>query len=367
MRIRAVIFTAAGLALPACQSAGRFLEEVFKERPPAPLDAFGGTSDARLDSLGALQGSFVGEGTSREVHLLSTDTGFVAALIRRYRPDLVRSGDPWIALARQGVVAITPSPGRSGPGPFAERALVGSPDGRSAIKLVTILVRGSSCGWRGVQAELIVSPIPAGSGLDLRGPVLGSFQAGTPGSSPWWRPEVPPLSDEFARELVTRTSRAMDSLLVRSAPRGDQPLTPLAQAPIEINTLQSQDAADVVAIRIDDERVRFAIALRERRATARGDVVVAATVMVWDRTGAWQQTMFRPTLLDWNGVRLSARRGWPPVFWRRLQTLSGFGSGADYLWMEQRDVEDRSTLWGVVEPRGNVVVAAAEIDGPCAP
>jgi hypothetical protein len=38
--------------------------------------------------MGYVVGSFVGEGTSRAVHLLSSDTGFIAALARRYRPAL---------------------------------------------------------------------------------------------------------------------------------------------------------------------------------------------------------------------------------------------------------------------------------------
>jgi hypothetical protein len=33
--------------------------------------------------------------------------------------------------------------------------------------------------------------------------------------------------------------------------------------------------------------------------------------------------------------------------------------------MEQVDTRDRSVRWGVIEPRENVVVAGAEVDGPC--
>ena len=71
--------------LAGCSGAGRFLREVFRERPPAPLDSMSVASDARVDSMGYVVGSFVGEGTSRAVHLLSSDTGFIAALARRYR------------------------------------------------------------------------------------------------------------------------------------------------------------------------------------------------------------------------------------------------------------------------------------------
>jgi hypothetical protein len=33
--------------------------------------------------------------------------------------------------------------------------------------------------------------------------------------------------------------------------------------------------------------------------------------------------------------------------------------------MEQVDVRDGSVLWGIIQPRGNVVVAAAQVEGPC--
>src|SRR3954465_761249 len=91
------------LVLPACAGAGRFLREAFRERPPTPLDSMSVASDARVDSTGYVVGSFVGEGTSRAVHLLSSDTGFIAALVRRYRPALERDGDLWQALARERV------------------------------------------------------------------------------------------------------------------------------------------------------------------------------------------------------------------------------------------------------------------------
>jgi hypothetical protein len=29
------------------------------------------------------------------------------------------------------------------------------------------------------------------------------------------------------------------------------------------------------------------------------------------------------------------------------------------------DVRDGSVLWGIIQPRGNVVVAAAQVEGPC--
>jgi hypothetical protein len=45
--------------------------------------------------------------------------------------------------------------------------------------------------------------------------------------------------------------------------------------------------------------------------------------------------------------------------------VSGFAFRRDYLWMEQVNVEDGSVLWVILEPRGNTVVAAAEMEGPC--
>ena len=53
------------------------------------------------------------------------------------------------------------------------------------------------------------------------------------------------------------------------------------------------------------------------------------------------------------------------LFWRRLAPVSGFAFKRDYLWMEQVNVEDGTVLWVILEPRGNTVVAAAEMDGPC--
>ena len=51
--------------------------------------------------------------------------------------------------------------------------------------------------------------------------------------------------------------------------------------------------------------------------------------------------------------------------WRRLQPISDFGFQRDNLWMEQVDVGEGSVIWGIIQPRGNVVVAAAEVDAPC--
>jgi hypothetical protein len=95
--------------------------------------------------------------------------------------------------------------------------------------------------------------------------------------------------------------------------------------------------------------------------------VLAAIVMIWDATGSWRQVVFRPTLLEYRRHRtVRAYAGLTgPHFWRRLEPVSGFAFGRDYLWMEQVNVEDGSVLWVMLEPRGNTIVAAAEMEGPC--
>jgi hypothetical protein len=167
--------------------------------------------------------------------------------------------------------------------------------------------------------------------------------------------------------LLARTSRAMDSLLAPRISRRDRPLTRVDDRPVAINTLDDEDAADVLPFQLEDGRVRYAVSLRERRTTARGASLLASIVMVWDSSGAWRQVIFRPTLIEYRRHRLSrAYDGLtPPVFWRRLQPVSGFAFRRDYLWMEQVNVEDGGVLWVILEPRGNTVVAAAEVEGPC--
>jgi hypothetical protein len=89
--------------------------------------------------------------------------------------------------------------------------------------------------------------------------------------------------------------------------------------------------------------------------------------MVWDGSGGWRQIVFRPTLLEYRRHRLARAYAGStaPLFWRRLEAVSGFAFRRDYLWMEQVDVEAGSVLWVILEPRGNTVVAAAEMEGAC--
>jgi hypothetical protein len=320
-----------------------------------------------------LVGSFVGEGTSRAVHLLSSDTGFIATLMRRYRPDLAQAPDPWAALARERVVVLGGEQRRrtvAGSGPSVESAVVGSPLGHTDVRVETVLLRGGArwCGARGAQAELIVADYRLSGDPPLRGPVLGSLRSGVAARQRERglvrRDSAPAPSAGLTGELVGRTERALDSTLGRDY--GSLELRPDPGAGIEINTLADVDAADVIAFRVDRGRIRYAVSLRARRVGARGDTLVGTAVMVWDSAGAWQQSIFRPTLLRLRAGRLEpwGARG-RPIYWRRLQPIGDFAFPRDGLWMEQVDVRDGSVRWGIVQPRENVVVAAAEVDGPC--
>jgi hypothetical protein len=359
----------AGLA--GCRGAGEFLRELLRERPPLPLDSLPLASDARVDSAGYLAGSFVGEGTSRAVHLLSSDTAFVGALIRRFRPDLA-AGDPWTALEREGFVTLGPHSGRRAVAgsPRIDAAEVGSPLGHTAVQVEAVLLHGGrrGCGARGAQAELIVANDRLSGDPPLRGPVLGSLRTGVAAGHRERglvrRDSAPAPSAALTGELVGRTERSLDSTL--GADYGALDLRPDPLARLEVNTLADVDAADVTAFRVDAERVRYAVSLRARRLSARGDTLVATAVMVWDSAGAWRQAIFRPTLLRLRHGRLEPW-GWRgrPIYWRRLQPISDFAFPRDGLWMEQVDARDGSVRWGVVAPRENVVVAAAEVDGPC--
>ncbi len=369
--VTGVLLLSSLLGVSGCRGAGRFLGELLRERPPAPLDSMSVASDVRIDSAGYVVGSFVGEGTSRSVHLLSSDTGLVAGLLRRYRPDLVRPGDLWSSLSRERVVTFSASSRRRTTGgmPRVDQALVGSPLGHTAVTPGIIRLHGSSCGWRGSQVEIVVDR--PGQGEPLRGPVLASFTrsdaspAGVEGHEEFRRREpVPAPGGGLTDELIGRTAAAMDSVLAE----GFRSL--VLQMPedpgLEINTLADIDAADVISFRSGPDAVRYAVSLRARRVTAGGDTLLAATVMAWDSAGAWRQTIFRPTLISFRGGRLAPygalRRS---IFWRRLQPISDFGFRRDNIWMEQVDVRRGSVLWGIIQPRGNVVVAAAEVEAPC--
>ncbi len=348
-------------ALAGCGTVTHLVED----RPAHPLDRFDVASDVRIDSTGGVRGSFVGEGTSRAVHLVSTDTGFIAALVRRYRPDAIQSGDLWGSLARLGTVSIDAARIPLGETRYLPR--VASPEGHTDVQLSAVVARGGTCGWRGAQAELIVHAPPASSEVpSLRGPVVGSFRLGSEVSKRLVRTPPPSPSPELQRSLVDRTSRAIDSMINRRLSTSQRNLRPIDPDILPINTLEDVDAADVLPIKASNGDVRYAVSLRQRRTIDAGDTVVVAGVMVWDSAGSWQQTVFAPTLLDYDGGKLTPRSGnWAPIYWRRLQAVSGFEYERDYIWMEEVEARDGSVLWGIVDPAGNVVVAAAEMQGPC--
>jgi hypothetical protein len=370
-RLRVDLLTALlGIGVLACGGAGRFVREILRERPSAPLDSMGVASDARIDSLGYVVGSFIGEGTSRAVHLLSSDTSFIAALVRRYQPALTQAGDLWSALARQRLVTLGPSGRRRirPVAPLIDRAVVGGPSGHTTVTAGAILIHGGRCGWPGAQVEIIVEPDRQSSGPPLRGPVLGSFtrSGATADNARTFRirEPLPHPGDSLIAELVARTEQTMDSVLTRGF-RSLQ-LRGIPEERPEINTLADAGAADVVSFRPRASASRFAVSLRKRRITTGGDTLLASTVMAWDSSGSWQQIIFRPTLVSIRRGQLvpyaAMRRS---LFWRRLQPISDFGFERDNLWMEQVDVRDGRVLWGIVQPRGNVVVAAAEVQGSC--
>ena len=370
--LRLGLLAVAAGALAGCAAFGRAIRESLREHPAAPLDSLAVASDGRLDSAGVLAGSFVGEGTSRAVHLLSSDTAVIAGLARRYRPELLRGDALWSELARRRVVQLGEEGARRRPDgglPVVRRALVGSPLGHTEVSLDGATLFGSRCGWRGARAELVVRADRAAGDPPLRGPVLGVLLE-SEGEAPRRaglveRKQVPTPSDSLLSVLVDRTARAMDSVVADRYP--SLGLRAMDVTRLEVNTLADFDAADVVAFRAAPGQVRYAVSLRERRIRGgSADTLVATSVMVWDSAGAWRQMVFEPTLLAAYGGRLDA---WGPVgrplYWRRLQPIADVAFERDNLWMEQVNVRDGSVLWGIVQPRGNVVVAAAEIDGPC--
>jgi hypothetical protein len=364
-RVRTVALS--GFALCGCATLGRLIDEASRERPPLPLVEATVSSDARLDSSGAIAGSFVGEGTSRQVSLLSSDPAFVSALVRRWRPERDRRIDPLEWLERRGTFAVNPDPGIDS-ALFAQVILAGSPDGHVRVRLRTILLHGAGCRQGAPQAELIVEPARS-SGISLRGPVVGSLR----GPDVHW-----PVNDSYRRDpppepgpglldsLIDQTSEVLDSLLTVRLPARELPLSGQSLRPA-VNTLADEDAADVTPIRLDDGRIRYAVSLRESRRTARGAEGLASIVMIWDAALLWRQVVFQPTLLEYGRrgpVRAFGGRT-RPIYWRRLQAVSGFAFERDYLWMEQVDVDAGRVRWLILEPRGNIVVAAADVEDGC--
>ncbi|HWA57351.1 MAG TPA: hypothetical protein VG692_08860 [Gemmatimonadales bacterium] len=354
-----------GLFLPACAQIGQILNA--PERPPQPLVEAGISSDARIDSTGAIAGSFVGEGTSRRVHLLSSDPEFIAQLVRRWRPERERRIDPIDWLNRKGTWAVNLDRAADS-SLLSQVILVGSPDGHTRVRLSSVLLYGAACRDGGPRAELVVEPA-RGAPVSLRGPVIGAVR----GPDVWW-----PVQDTYRRDppadpapdlvdtLIERTGLVMDSMLAARLPARELPLSG-GYHRLAVNSLANEDAADVVAIRFDDGRIRYAVSLRDTRYTARGTEGLASIVMIWDATLSWQQVVFLPTFLEYGrrGPMRALGGRTAPLYWRRLQPVSGFAFERDYLWMEQVDVTTGLVRWVILEPKGNILVAAADVEDGC--
>lgn len=354
--------------LAGCASMGGWGGSGGYERPPQPLDAAEVSSDARLDSTGAIAGSFIGEGTSREVHLLSSDRYLVSDLIRRFRSDQAdRRADPLTWLAKQKRYAVNPDRLRDST-LLREIMLVGSPDGHTRVKLTGIVLHAAGCSGAAPQAEFIVEP-SRNEDVSLRGPVIGSFRTPDerwPVNDRYSRTELPEPSEALVDTLIASTGWVMDSLLERELTARDLPLTGDDRR-IAVNTLDDEEAADVTPFRLSDGRVRYAVSLRQFRRTARGANLMTAIVMVWDESLTYKQVVFSPTALELGRrgpTRPFANRT-PPYFWRRLQAVSGFAFRRDYLWLEQVNVTTGSVRWVILEPRENIIVAAADVEDGC--
>lgn len=350
------------LALGGCAAAQRFLDDAFRERPPAPRDRLLTASDARLDSLGRLSGSFTGEGTRRAVHLVSSDSMLVEAVLRMYHPGMRRTTDFWSGLKGAGVMRI---PLREGKGAVASGLLVdgvrvGSPEGEAAGVVTAASVRIGRCGARGSQLELLVEPARRG-GPALTGPLVAAAGAATDGLGEEYRDAPAEPDSALVRTLVARTRAAIDSALAAAHP--SVRARRVADVEVVVNTLADFDAAEVAAYRAGSGRVRYAVSFRERR-VAGADTLLAAGVMAWDSGGAWQQFIFRPVYLRFRAGKVAPwRRG--EQYWRRVSAVADFRFDRDNLWMEQLDARDGSVLWGIVQPADNAIVAAAEMEGPC--
>ncbi len=363
--MRKITVIASTLTLSACAALGGILNA--PEQPPLPMVEAAISSDARIDSTGAIAGTFVGEGTSRQVHLLSSDPALISDLVRRWRPEKDRRIDPIDWLGKRGTYAVNLDR-NADTALFKQIILTGSPDGHTRVKLSTIILYGAKCRNGGAQAELVVEPVRS-SGVSLRGPVVGSFRSADVRSSSSETARRDPLDDpseSLIDTLLVETAKVMDSILESRLPTRELPLTRDDRRP-SINSLADEDAADIIPIRLDDGRIRYAISLRATRRTARGAEGMASIVMIWDGSLSWRQVVFLPTFLE------LGRRGptrplgdrTAPLYWRRLEAVSGFVYDRDYVWMEQVNVRDGSVRWVILEPRGNTVVAAADVDDGC--
>ena len=346
------------LATTACASLGRAIADAMREHPPAARSRMTVASDARLDSLGRLEGSFVGEGTARAVHLVSTDTALIADLVRQYGPNMRRTTDFWTGVRRASPIRI-PIRDIGEPvdqGVLLARTHAASPEGRSAAEATSITIRSGYCGGYGLEAELIVEPTHR-DGPPLTGPAVANVRPSGTRLGDEWREPLPEPDSTLVYNLIDWSRRTMDSLLARSHP--SIIARPVPEVPVMVNTLAELDAAEVAAYRAGDGRLRYAVSLRERRVADR-DTLIAAGVFAFDATGTWRQVIFQPLYLDFSRGRLGAR-GRDDRYWRRLVALDDFAFDRDNLWMEQVDARTGRVIWGVIQPADNVIVAAAEM------
>lgn len=365
-RLSLVIWTGL-LAVGGCRAADHGAR-VTAARTPSALDSISITSDARLDTNRRLLGSFVGEGTNRAIHLLSSDTALIATLYRRYGEPLGRGESVWSRLQVLGRARLRPGNGRTGP--RLEETLAGYAGGLTRVQPVSVILHGSSCGPLHARIEIIVGEAGGEGPSPVQGPVLGSFQtqprSDLADGEIAARPATHMPGQEMIDSLIARTERAFDDAVTRRLGQEFLPLHAPRDRYLEVNTLADIDAADVVPFWGAAGQIRYVVALRVRRVTARADTLLLAGVMTWDSTGQGGQTVLRPTAMRLDHGQVAALGAdWPPAYWRRLEAIAGFGSGSDYLWLEQVRPGQHTVLWGVLAPVSNTVVAAARVDGPC--
>jgi len=355
------------MTLGGCRAADRGPRVATLDGPSA-LDSISITSDARLDANRRLLGSFVGEGSNRMIHLLSNDTALIATLYRRYGKPLGRGESVWSRLQTLGSVDLPPGDGRTGP--MVQETLVGFSGGLTRVRPVSVILHGSSCGPAHFLAEIIVGEAKDQAPSPVQGPVLGSFQTQPRSDLADEEIEARPathMSDQdMTDSLIARTERALDDAITLRLAHDFLPLRSPDDRYLETNTLADIDAADVMPFWDAADQIRYVVALRVRRITAQADTLLVAGVMTWDSTGQEGRTVLRPTALRLDQGQVAALGpGWAPVYWRRLEAIAGFGSGSDYIWLEQVRPAQHSVIWGIMAPVSNTVVAAAQVDGSC--
>ena len=345
-------------ALASCASLGQAIADAMRERPPAARSRMTVASDARLDSLGRLEGSFVGEGTARAVHLVSTDTALIADLVRQYAPNIRRTTDFWTGVRRASPIRI-PIRDAGEPadrGVLLARTHAASPAGRSAAEATSLIIRSGYCGGYGLEAELIVEPSRR-DGPPLTGPAVANVRPSGARLTDEWREPLPEPDSTLVFNLIDWSRRTMDSLLARSY--RSIIAKPVPEVPVLVNTLADLDAAEVAAYRAGDGRIRYAVSLRERRVAGR-DTLIATGVFAFDAAGTWRQVIFQPLYLGFARGRLGPRGG-DDRYWRRLVAVDDFSFDRDNLWIEQVDARTGRVVWGIIQPADNVIVAAAEM------